>query len=121
MIKVNLSEKFSLLSDFWQPDIIAELNDQNVKLVKMFGEFLWHHHENEDELFLVIKGQLKMAFRDKIVVVNEDEFIVVPKGVEHKPVAEDEAWILLFEPKSTKRKGNLEEVSDSNALEKEPA
>ncbi len=105
---VNIAEKLSGIDDYWNPRIAAELNGQAVKLVKLSGEFVWHHHEVEDELFLVVKGSLKMCFRDRDVTVNEGEFIVVPHGVEHKPVAEEEVEVLLFEPIETVNTGNVE-------------
>lgn len=107
MEKVNLGEKFALFSDYWSPKIVGELNGQQVKLVKVKGEFTWHHHENEDELFLVIQGQMAIEFRDRTVTLNPGEFIIVPKGVEHKPVAVEEARILLLEPASTLNTGNV--------------
>ena len=118
MEKVNIKEKLSQFSDHWNPRIIGELNGQHVKAVKLKGEFVWHHHDHEDELFLVTKGQLKMEFREKTVVVNEGEFIVVPGKVEHKPVAEEEVHILLFEPASTINTGNVENERTRKQLEK---
>ena len=103
VIKVN--EKFNLINDLWKPRVIAELNGQQVKISKVKGEFVWHDHANEDELFFIIKGSLKMMFRDKTVFVNEGEMIVVPKGVEHKPVADEEVWMMLFEPNNIKHTG----------------
>lgn len=108
MNKVNISEKFSQFSDHFHPRIIGELNGQHVKAVKTLGEFVWHHHDNEDEMFLVVRGTLKMEFRDKVVEVYPGEFIIVPRGVEHKPVADDEVHIILFEPASTLNTGNVE-------------
>jgi mannose-6-phosphate isomerase-like protein (cupin superfamily) len=108
MHKVNLTEKFSQFTDHWNPRIIGELNGQHVKAVKLKGEFIWHHHEHEDEMFLVTKGILKMEFRDKTVEIKPGEFIIVPHGVEHKPVAEEEVELLLFEPASTLNTGNVE-------------
>lgn len=105
--KVNLKEKFAKISDYANPRIAGELNDSYVKLVKLKGEFVWHHHEKEDELFLIVKGQLIMKMRDRDVVLNEGEFFVVPKGVEHKPVAPEEVQIVLLEPKSTLNTGNV--------------
>ena len=93
--------------DYWNPRIVGELNGQQVKLVKLKGEFVWHHHENEDEMFLVVKGRFRMELRDKHVWLEEGEFIVVPRGVEHRPVAEEEAHVLLFEPASTLNTGNV--------------
>jgi mannose-6-phosphate isomerase-like protein (cupin superfamily) len=98
---VTLSEKFSLFNDHWSPKIIGELNGQQVKLVKLKGEFIWHHHEREDELFLVIAGNLTIRFRDGDVVMGPGEMVIVPAGVEHQPVADEEAHVLLFEPAST--------------------
>lgn len=105
---VSLAQKFSLFSEHWSPKIVGELNGQQVKLAKLKGEFVWHHHDNEDELFLVVKGQLLMKFRDREVYVNEGEFIIVPKGVEHLPVAKEETHIMLLEPASTLNTGNIE-------------
>jgi mannose-6-phosphate isomerase-like protein (cupin superfamily) len=107
MEKVNIAQKFTHIRDYWKPRIAAELNGQLVKLVKLKGEFVWHHHENEDEMFLVVKGRFRIEFRDRHVRLQEGEFIVVPRGVEHRPVAEEEAWILLFEPASTLNTGNV--------------
>lgn len=104
---VNLRDKLALIPEPWQPHIVAELNGQHVKLAKLKGEFIWHHHEAEDELFLVLKGTLAMHYRDKVVLVKEGECIVVPKGVEHKPVAAEEVHVLLFEPAGTLNTGNL--------------
>jgi mannose-6-phosphate isomerase-like protein (cupin superfamily) len=107
MNKVNIAEKLALFSDYWRPRIVGELNGQQVKLAKLKGAFAWHHHENEDELFLVIKGALLMRLRGEEVVINEGEFFIVPKGVEHQPVAEEEAHVLLFEPAATLNTGNV--------------
>ena len=107
MEKVNLAQKFDSFDDLWSPKIIAELNGQTVKLAKLQGEFTWHHHDAEDELFLVVKGQLVIKLRDRDVLLEESELIVVPAGVEHKPVAEQEAHVLLFEPKTTLNTGNV--------------
>src|SRR6266849_4262922 len=101
MNTINLKEKFNLISEHYKPCIIGEVNDCLVKAVKFKGEFLWHHHDNEDELFLVVKGSFRMKFRDCERVVREGEFIVVPRGVEHCPVADDEVHVILIEPKST--------------------
>jgi len=105
--KVNIQEKLSRISDHWRPRIVGELNGQQVKLVKFLGPFVWHYHEHEDELFLVIKGHLLMEFRDRSVPVGEGEFIIVPRGVEHRPVAEEEVHVVLFEPASTLNTGNV--------------
>lgn len=102
---VDLSEKLSHIAKPWTPGIVAELNGQHVKLVKLLGEFVWHSHEHEDELFLVLEGTLRMEFRDRTVDVEKGQFIVVPRGVEHRPVAECECAILLFEPASTVNTG----------------
>lgn len=107
MEAVNLNDKFSKFSEHWDPKIIGELNDSYVKAVKFKGEFVWHHHENEDELFLITRGTMKMRFRDRDVLVREGEFIVVPRGVEHMPVAEEEVHCILLEPKSTLNTGNV--------------
>jgi mannose-6-phosphate isomerase-like protein (cupin superfamily) len=107
MLKVNLKEKLSLFSDYWNPRIAGELNGQQVKLVKLKGEFIWHHHNEEDELFLVLHGSLLMRLRDREIVINEGEFLIVPRGVEHQPVAREECHILLFEPASTLNTGTV--------------
>ena len=107
MNTVNLNEKFGNFSDYWSPKIIGEVNDCHVKAAKLKGEFIWHHHEAEDELFLVVKGTLRMKFRDHEAVIKEGEFIVVPRGVEHCPVADEEVHIILIEPKSTLNTGNI--------------
>jgi mannose-6-phosphate isomerase-like protein (cupin superfamily) len=104
---VNLKEKFSRFSDYCKPRIIGEMNDCHVKAVKLKGEFIWHHHENEDELFLVVKGTLRMKFREHEAVVREGEFIIVPRGAEHCPVADEEVHVVLIEPKSTLNTGNI--------------
>ena len=108
MQKVNLAEKFDLFSEHWRPRIAGELNGQQVKLAKLKGEFVWHHHDDEDELFLVIKGRLTMRLRDREIEINEGEFLIVPRGVEHQPFAEEEAHVLLFEPASTLNTGNIQ-------------
>ena len=107
MKPINVKEKLDLFNDLWSPKVIGELNGQQVKLAKVKGEFVWHDHANEDELFYVLKGTLNIEFRDKTVALNEGEMLVVPKGVEHKPFAEEEAWVMLFEPKSTKHTGDV--------------
>ena len=109
MDKVNISEKFALFSEHWSPKIVAELNGQQIKLAKLKGEFVWHQHEDEDEMFLVIKGRFCMNFRDRQVWVEEGEFIVVPRGVEHNPVAEEEVHVMLFEPVETLHTGNVQD------------
>lgn len=106
--RISIAQKLALITDHWQPRIIAELNGQHVKLVKFLGAFLWHHHESEDEMFLVIKGRFRMEFRDRVVDLSEGELIVVPRGTEHRPVADEEVHVLLFEPASTLNTGNVE-------------
>lgn len=107
MEKVNLTEKLSEISDYFNPRIAGELNGQHVKLVKFKGEFIWHHHDNEDELFYVVKGSFNMHLRGKVITINEGEFIIMPRGVEHKPVANEEVEIMLFEPATTINTGNI--------------
>jgi len=107
MDKVNLAEKLSSFTDYFNPRVAGELNGQQVKLVKFKGEFVWHHHEYEDELFYVVKGSFDMHMRDKIVTINEGEFIIMPRCVEHKPVAKEEVEIMLFEPATTLNTGNI--------------
>jgi mannose-6-phosphate isomerase-like protein (cupin superfamily) len=106
MDKVSLAQKLSLFHDHWHPRIVGELNGQHVKLVKFHGEFVWHHHEHEDELFLVVEGRFRMEFRDRDVWLERGEFLIVPRGVEHRPVADEEVSVLLFEPASTVNTGN---------------
>ena len=107
MEKVVLAEKFATVTDTWSPKVVGEVNDFHVKVAKLDGEFVWHHHEHEDELFLVIKGALRIEFRDGEVTLKEGEFIVVPRGVEHRPIADEECQVLLFEPKTTLNTGNV--------------
>ena len=118
MDKVNIPNKFAQFHDHWSPKIIGELNGQQVKLAKLQGEFIWHQHEEEDELFYVVKGQLKIEFKDRIEVINENEMIIVPKGVAHKPIADAEVWVLLFEPASTLNTGNITNERTKTILEK---
>jgi mannose-6-phosphate isomerase-like protein (cupin superfamily) len=106
--KVNLAEKFNLFHESWQPRIAGELNDSYVKLARLHGEFVWHHHEDEDELFLVVQGRLTMRLRDGDMILEPGEFVIIPRGVEHLPVAEEEVQVLLLEPKSTKNTGNID-------------
>lgn len=106
--KVNIKEKFRLFDQPWTPKILGELNGNHIKIFKAKGEFVWHQHENEDEFFLVIQGQLKIKFKDREVVLNEGEFFIVPKGTDHLPYAEDEAHVLLFEPKEVINTGKIE-------------
>ncbi len=108
MEKVNLANKFDLFQEHWSPKIAGELNDSYLKLVKLKGEFVWHHHEAEDELFLVVKGRLVIKLRDRDISLDEGEFVIIPRGVEHCPVAEEEVHVLLLEPKSTVNTGNVE-------------
>lgn len=108
MDKVNLVEKFSLFNEHWKPKIVGELNDAYVKVVKVQGEFVWHDHKDEDELFLIHKGKLLIKFRDKDVWLEEGEFLIIPKGVEHKPVAEEEVELILIEPMTTINTGDTE-------------
>ena len=108
MEKVNVKEKLLQFSDYFNPRVAGELNGQQVKLVKFQGEFVWHHHEKEDELFYVVKGSFEMHLRDKIISINEGEFLIVPHGVEHKPVAKEEVEIMLFEPATILNTGNVE-------------
>jgi mannose-6-phosphate isomerase-like protein (cupin superfamily) len=117
MRKVNLAEKLAQVTDTWNPRIVGELNGQLVKLVKLQGEFVWHHHENEDELFLVLKGHLDMHLRERVVGLEPGEFFIVPRGVEHKPVAPDEVHVLLFEPASTLNTGNVRNERTVERLE----
>jgi mannose-6-phosphate isomerase-like protein (cupin superfamily) len=107
MDKVNLVQKFSLFQDYWSPKIVGELNDSYIKLVKLKGEFVWHHHDTEDELFLVIKGRLLIKLRDRDIFLEEGEFAIIPRGVEHLPIAEEEAQVVLLEPKTTLNTGNV--------------
>ena len=108
MDKVNLSQKFALFQEYWSPKIAGELNDSYIKLVKLKGEFVWHLHETEDELFLVVKGQLLIKLRDRDIHLKEGEFVIIPRGVEHLPIADEEVHVLLLEPKSTLNTGNVQ-------------
>ena len=108
MDKVNLAQKFAAIGEHWRPRIVGELNGQHVKLAKLKGEFVWHQHDHEDELFLVVQGTLRMRLRDREVVIEQGEFFIVPRGVEHLPVADDEVHVLLFEPAGTLNTGNVE-------------
>jgi len=107
MDKVNLAEKLALFGDHWSPKIVGELNGQHVKLVKFQGEFVWHKHDHEDELFLVVKGRFRMDFRDRQDCLEEGEFLIVPRGIEHRPVADEEVHVLLFEPATTLNTGDV--------------
>jgi mannose-6-phosphate isomerase-like protein (cupin superfamily) len=116
--KVNLAEKLASFDELWSPKIAGELNGQYVKLVKLRGEFLWHAHESEDELFLVVRGRLDIEFRDGRATLTEGEFLIVPRGVEHRPVAEEETHVLLFEPASTLNTGNVRNDRTVETLER---
>jgi len=115
---VNLDSAFATFSEHWSPRIVAELNGQHVKVAKFQGEFVWHHHDNEDELFYVVKGRLRIQFRDREVILTPGELLVVPGGVEHLPVAEEETWVLLFEPASTLNTGNVRNERTVEHLER---
>lgn len=118
MEKVNLLQKFSLFDEQWSPRIAGELNGQQVKLVKLKGEFVWHKHDDEDELFYVVKGSFIMELREKNIELKEGEFLIVPRGVEHRPVAPNEAWVMLFEPASTINTGDVQDAKTKTILEK---
>lgn len=118
MNKVNVEQKLSLFADYWNPRVVGELNGQHVKLVKFQDEFVWHKHDNEDEMFFVVKGQFKMEFRERTVELKENEFLIVPKGVEHRPVAEQEVSVMLFEPSTTLNTGDTESELTKHILEK---
>ena len=115
---VNIKEKFTLFTEQWSPKIIGQLNGQDVKLAKLQGEFVWHDHKNEDELFYIIKGTLKIEFRDKMIELQEGDMLIIPKGVEHKPIAEEEVWVLLFEPSNIKHTGDVEHELTKEKFEK---
>jgi len=115
---VNLQEKLNRFHEYWSPKIVAQVNESHIKLVKFQGEFVWHHHEAEDELFLVLKGTLKMEMRDRDLWVREGEFVVIPRGVEHRPVAEQEVHVLLVEPASTLNTGNVRNARTLEVLER---
>ena len=116
--KVNLRDKLSQFSEHWSPKIVGELNGQLVKLVKFSGEFVWHQHDHEDEMFLVVRGSFDMHLRDRVVTIREGEFFIVPRGVEHKPVAADEAHVILFEPATTLNTGNVRNERTRENLER---
>ena len=117
MDKVNIKEKLTLFHDLWSPRIVCELNGQHVKLVKFQGEFVWHKHDHEDELFLVVKGRFRMEYRDRHVWLEESEFLIVPRGVEHRPVADEEVHVLLFEPAGTLNTGGVQDERTVQELE----
>jgi mannose-6-phosphate isomerase-like protein (cupin superfamily) len=117
MKAINLKEKLNSFSDYWNPRIVGRLNGQVVKVAKFKGEFIWHKHDEEDELFQLISGQMKIAFRDKTVILNPGELIIVPRGVEHKPMAEEECEVMLFEPESTLNTGDQDSDLKRDTLE----
>lgn len=118
MDKVNLAEKLARVSEHWSPKIVGELNGQMVKVVKFLGPFVWHHHEHEDELFYVVKGRFRMEFRDRTQDITAGEFLIVPRGVEHRPVADEEVEVMLFEPASTLNTGNVRNERTIERLER---
>jgi mannose-6-phosphate isomerase-like protein (cupin superfamily) len=118
MDKVNVAQKLARITDHWSPKVVGELNGQEVKLVKFQGEFIWHHHEREDELFYVVHGRFRMEFRDRVVEVGAGEFVIVPRGVEHRPVAEQEVAVMLFEPAGTLNTGNVRDARTVERLER---
>ena len=115
---INIKEKFNLFNEYWSPKIIGQLNGQDVKISKLQGEFIWHNHKDEDELFYVIKGTLQIQFRDKTSTLNEGDMLVIPKGVEHKPIAKEEVWVLLFEPSNIKHTGEVKHELTKETFEK---
>ncbi len=117
-VKVNLDEKLAALRELWDPKIVAQVDDADVKLVKVKGEFVWHHHDEEDELFLVLRGRLTIQTRDGDVPLSEGELVVVPRGLEHRPVAEEEAAVLLLEPSSTLNTGNVRDSRTRDRLDR---
>ena len=117
MQKVIIEDKFNLFSEYWSPKIVGELNGQHIKLAKLKGEFVWHKHDEEDEMFLVMDGVLKMELRDKTIIINKNEFLIVPKGTEHRPVADSEVLVMLFEPATTLNTGNTENEMTKHFLE----
>ena len=118
MDKINLKEKFGLFTENWSPKVVGELNNQYVKLVKFEGEFTWHKHDMEDELFYVVKGSFRMELRDKQVELNEGDMMIIPRGVEHRPVAEQQVWVMLFEPASTLNTGNVINEKTKHVLDR---
>ena len=117
MQKVIIEDKFNLFSEYWSPKIVGELNGQHIKLAKLKGEFVWHKHDEEDEMFLVMDGVLKMELRDKTIIINKNEFLIVPKGTEHRPVADSEVLVMLFEPETTLNTGNTKNEMTKHFLE----
>ena len=118
MIPIDLASKFDLFEDHWHPRVVASLNGQDVKIAKILGKFVWHAHKEEDELFFVFKGEMTMHFRDRAQVVREGSMILVPRGIEHRPVAEEEAWIVLFEPQSTDHTGGVDSPHRRTTLQR---
>lgn len=118
MEKVNISEKLKTFSEYWSPKIVGDINESYVKLAKLKGEFVWHMHENEDEMFLVIEGRLVVRLRTEDIVLNEGEFLIIPRGVEHMPFAENEVHVMLFEPKATLNTGNVKNEKTIEILER---
>mgnify|MGYP002713186580 CR=1 FL=1 len=115
---INIKNKFALFKEHWDPKIIGQLNGQDVKLAKLKGEFVGHNHKDEDELFFIVKGTLKIEFKNKTLVLNEGEMLIIPKGIEHKPIAEKEVWVILFEPSSIKHTGEVNHKLTKNRFEK---
>ncbi len=115
---INIKNKFNLFNEHWTPKIVGELNGQAVKIAKVKGEFIWHDHKDEDELFYIIKGTLKIEFRDETRILNEGEMLIIPKGVEHKPIAEEEVWLMLFEPMAIKHTGDVQHELTVNKYDK---
>ncbi len=118
MEKININEKLSTFSEYWSPKIVGDINESYVKLAKLKGEFLWHMHENEDEMFMVIKGRLLIKLRSEDIILNEGEFFIIPKGIEHMPIAENEVHVMLLEPKTTLNTGNVKNERTVEILEK---
>ena len=118
MHKVNVAEKLKQFTEYWSPRVVGELNGQQIKLAKLKGDFVWHHHENADELFLVVKGRLVIQLRDRDITLDAGEFFIVPRGVEHKPLAEDEVHVMLFEPADTLNTGNVSNERTVHELER---
>ncbi|NNK80575.1 MAG: cupin domain-containing protein [Flavobacteriales bacterium] len=118
MNKINIDEKFELFNDHWSPKIIAKLNGQDVKLAKVKGEFVWHDHADEDEMFLIVKGSLKIEFKGRVETLVAGEMLVIPRGVEHRPIAEEEVWLMLFEPSDIKHTGDVEDERTKKSFER---
>ena len=115
---INIKEKFNLFNEHWTPKLIGELNGQSVKIAKVKGEFVWHNHKDEDELFYIIKGTLKIEIEGKMLTLSEGDMTIIPRGIEHKPIAEEEVWLMLFEPTETKHTGNVEHELTQHNIEK---